>query len=309
MIETVFSAALPVGERLIVKKNRIEGRGGRGPRIVVVTGIHGDGLEGQFVAFELAQRLRERIGDLRGIVDIYPALNPLGISASEHGVPLFDLDLDRTFPGNAKGNMNEALAAAIVADIKGANVCVDIHTPDAYLREVSQVRIEEQFSKTLLPLAQFLNTQLVWVHGSTGPLRSTLAHTLNSKRTRTLVVEMGESLRITEDAGSWLTEGILRLVEHLGGWTSSSVALPFPRLVRDSNVTSASAEVPGIFLPRIELGTMVRSGQTIGVIADPLEAEVKAEVCAPAEGTVISLRSQPLVYPGTLLARVLGGAR
>ena len=50
MIETVFSAALPVGERLIVKKNRIEGRGGRGPRIAVVTGIHGDGLEGQFVA-------------------------------------------------------------------------------------------------------------------------------------------------------------------------------------------------------------------------------------------------------------------
>ena len=154
MIETVFSAALPVGERLIVKKNRIEGRGGRGPRIAVVTGIHGDGLEGQFVAFELAQRLRERIGDLRGIVDIYPALNPLGISASEHGVPL----------------------------------------------------------------------------------------------TRTLVVEMGESLRITEDAGSWLTEGILRLVEHLGGWTSSSVALPFPRLVRDSNVTSLSGRGAGSLL-------------------------------------------------------------
>ena len=211
MIETVFSAALPVGERLIVKKNRIEGCGGRGPRIAVVTGIHGDGLEGQFVAFELAQRLRERIGDLRGIVDIYPALNPLGISASEHGVPLFDLDLDRTFPGNSKGNMNEALAAAIVADIKGANACIDIHAPDAHLREVSQVRVEDAYAKTLMPFAQLLNTQLVWMHGSSNPQRSTLAHTLNSLRTRTLVVEMGESLRITEDAGSWLTEGILRL--------------------------------------------------------------------------------------------------
>ena len=309
MIETVFSAALPVGERLIVKKNRIEGRGGRGPRIAVVTGIHGDGLEGQFVAFELAQRLRERIGDLRGIVDIYPALNPLGISASEHGVPLFDLDLDRTFPGNPKGNMNEALAAAIVADIKGANACVDIHAPDSHLREVSHVRVEEQYAKTLLSLAQFLNTQLVWVQASSNPLRSTLAHTLNTKRTRTLVVEMGESLRITEDAGSWLTEGILRLLEHLGGWTSSSVALPSPRLVRDGNVTSLSAEVPGIFLPRLELGASVRRGQTIGVVADPLEAEVKEEVVSPVEGNVISLRAQPLVYPGTLVARVLGGMR
>ena len=205
--------------------------------------------------------------------------------------------------------MNEALAAAIVADIKGANACVDIHAPDAYLQEVSQVRVEERFAKTLLPLAQFLNTQLVWVHGSTDPLRSTLAHTLNSKRTRTLVVEMGESLRITEDAGSWLTEGILRLVEHLGGWTGSSVALPSPRLVRGGSVTVVSSEVPGFFLPRIELGTTVRSGQIIGVIADPLEAKVKAEVVAPSEGTVISLRAQPLVYPGTLLARVLGGMR
>lgn len=307
MIETVFSAALPVGERLIVKKNRIEGCGGRGPRIAVVTGIHGDGLEGQFVAFELAQRLREHIGDLRGIVDIYPALNPLGISASEHGVPLFDLDLDRTFPGNSKGNMNEALAAAIVADIKGANACIDIHAPDAHLREVSQVRVEEAYAKTLMPFAQLLNTQLVWMHGSSNPQRSTLAHTLNSLRTRTLVVEMGESLRITEDAGSWLTEGILRLVERLDGWTSSSVALPMPRLVRDGDVTPVSAEVPGIFLPQLGLGAMVRRGQVVGVIADPLAAEAKAEVLAPADGTIISLRAQPLVYPGTLLVRVLGG--
>lgn len=309
MIETVFSAALPVGERLIVKKNRIEGLGGRGPRIAVVTGIHGDGLEGQFVAFELAQRLRERISDLRGVVDIYPALNPLGISASEHGVPLFDLDLDHTFPGNPKGNMNEALAAAIVDDIKGANACVDIHAPDSHLREVPHVRVEEQYAKTLLPLAQFLNTQLVWVRASSDPQRSTLAHTLNSKRTRTLVVEMGESLRITEDAGSWLTEGILRLLEHLGGWTSSSVALPSPRLVRDGSVTSVSVEVPGVFLPRVELGAPVRRGQAIGMVADPLEAEVKEEIVAPVEGTVISLRGQPLVYPGTLVARVLGGVR
>ncbi len=307
MIQTVFAATLPVGERLVVHKNRIEGRGGKGPRIAVVTGIHGDELEGQYVAFELAQRLRERLGDLRGVVDIYPALNPLGMSAASHGVPLFDLDLDRTFPGNPNGSLNEALAAAIVADIKGANACVDIQAPDAHLRELSQVRVEEQFSRQLLPLAQLLNTQLVWVHSNPATQRATLAHALNTLRTRTLTVEIGESLHITADSGNWLCEGILRLVEELGGWKSSSIALPTPRVVHDDDVISVTSEAPGVFLPHVEHGSVVRRGDLLGVVADPLGADILREVLAPVGGLVFSLRAQPIVYPGTMVARILGG--
>ena len=307
MIKTVFSAALPIGERLTVKKNRIEGRGGKGPRIAVVTGIHGDEFEGQYVAFELAQRLEENITGLRGIVDIYPALNPLGMSATQHGVPLFDFDLNHTFPGNKHGNLNDALAAAIVADIKGANACVDIHAPDAFLKQASQVVVEEEFEKRLMPLANLLNTQLVRIHTPTAPELTTLAHTLNTLKTRTLVVEMGESLRITEGYGSWLTEGILRLIESLGGWTSSSIWLPAPRPVHDRDVISVISDVPGIFLPKVEQGTSVDCGQVLGIIIDPLAAKVRAEITSPMKGLLIALRSQPMLYPGTLVARVLGG--
>ena len=309
MIKTVFSAALPIGERLVVKKNRIEGRGGRGPRIAVVTGIHGDGLEGQYVAFELAQRLEARVSELRGIVDIYPALNPLGMSASQHGVPLFDLDLDHTFPGNKQGNMNEALAAAIVADIKGANACIDIHTPDAYLKQASQVVVEQEFEARLLPLAKLLNTQFVRIHAALAPERTTLAHTLNALKTRTLVVEMGESLRITEGYGSWLTEGILRLIEELEGLPSSNIWLPAPRIIRDSDLIGVQSSVPGIFLPKVDQGVTVVKGQVVGIVIDSLAAKVRAEIVSPSDGLVVALRAQPMVYPGTLVARVLGGAQ
>ena len=309
MIKTVFSAALPIGERLVVKKNRIEGRGGRGPRIAVVTGIHGDGLEGQYVAFELAQRLEARVSELRGIVDIYPALNPLGMSASQHGVPLFDLDLDHTFPGNKQGNMNEALAAAIVADIKGANACIDIHTPDAYLKQASQVVVEQEFEARLLPLAKLLNTQFVRIHAALAPERTTLAHTLNALKTRTLVVEMGESLRITEGYGSWLTEGILRLIEELEGLPSSNIWLPAPRIIRDSDLIGVQSSVPGIFLPKVDQGATVVKGQVVGIVIDSLAAKVRAEIVSPSDGLVVALRAQPMVYPGTLVARVLGGAQ
>ena len=79
MIETVAKTALYVNENLLIRRNRIqpeEGCEDRG-RICVVTGAHGDELEGQFVCYELIRRINAEREKLRGTVDIYPALNPL----------------------------------------------------------------------------------------------------------------------------------------------------------------------------------------------------------------------------------------
>lgn len=48
MIKTVVSTALPVDERLLIKKNVIR-HGNSNKRICIVTGTHGDELEGQYV--------------------------------------------------------------------------------------------------------------------------------------------------------------------------------------------------------------------------------------------------------------------
>ena len=51
MILEVSKADLPVGEHLLIQKNRIqpEKLTGKEKRIAIVTGTHGDELEGQFV--------------------------------------------------------------------------------------------------------------------------------------------------------------------------------------------------------------------------------------------------------------------
>lgn len=46
-------------------------------RLAIVTGSHGDELEGQYICYETARRLKEGLQFLSGTVDIYPALNPL----------------------------------------------------------------------------------------------------------------------------------------------------------------------------------------------------------------------------------------
>ena len=64
-----------------------------------------DELEGQYVCYELNRIIKNNMNKLKGIVDIYPALNPLGIDSIQRGIPMFDLDMNRIFPGNENGAM------------------------------------------------------------------------------------------------------------------------------------------------------------------------------------------------------------
>ena len=107
MVETVVSSALPVDELLSIRKNRLEPdhKSGREKRICIVTGTHGDELEGQYVCYEVNRRIQSQMENLKGIVDIYPALNPLGVDSITRGIPKFDLDMNRIFPGNKEGSM------------------------------------------------------------------------------------------------------------------------------------------------------------------------------------------------------------
>lgn len=305
MIQTVFAAALPVGENLAVQKNRLAGSRRDGPRVAIVTGMYGDEYEGQYVAFELARRLERSPADLRGVVDIYPAINPLGLSANEHGFPHFDIDLERTFPGDANGNLTEALAAAVLEDIQGAAACIVVHSSNANVQEMTQVRIDERYASSLTPLASKLNAQLVWVRKPTAALGGSLANALNERGTPTLVVEMGAGRSLSESTGSWLAEGIFCLLEHLHVWTGPTIVLPQPRISRGENVARMAADRPGLFLPRMEHGQVVSRGDTVGLIVDPLEGIVKSEVSAPCNGILFSLRSHPVVYEGSLIGRIL----
>ena len=188
MIETITSVELPVCERLMIRKQRLTG--GKGKRISVVTGVHGDELEGQFVAYELSRRLQTEPENICGTVDIYPAMNPLGIDTIMRGLPGFDLDMNRIFPGSEDGDMNEHIADEILCDLCGSDLVVDIHASNIFLTEMPQIRINELHEQRLLPYAAQMNVDFIWVHGNSTVLESTLAYSLNSRNTPTLVVEM-----------------------------------------------------------------------------------------------------------------------
>lgn len=307
MISEIAKVDLPFDETLSIKKHRLqpEKLTGNEKRISIVTGIHGDELEGQYVCYELSRRIHADKSMLTGIVDIYPALNPLGVDSITRGIPMFDLDMNRIFPGNTEGSMAEYVAAKAIADIAGSDICIDIHASNIYLRELSQVRISEITAKELVPLARRLNIDYIWVHQAATVLESTLAHSLNSIGTKTLVVEMGVGMRVTKELGDQLTDGIFVLMKDLGIWKGEVITPKKPIESEDGNVHFLNASASGIFLPGISHSKMVKNGEQIGEIVDPLSGKVLQKIYSPCNGLVFTLREFPVVYEGSLVGRVL----
>lgn len=308
MITTVASLALPVDEKLNIRKNRIEpaeGFGGK-KRISIVTGIHGDELEGQYVCFELIRRIRAQEEMLCGIVDIYPAMNPLGIDSITRGIPAFDLDMNRLFPGDLEGNMTEYLASRIVQDLAGSEVVFDIHASNIYLTEIPQIRVNALHEETLVPMAAQSNVDFVWVHGASTVLESTLAYSLNSIGTPTLVVEMGVGMRITRAYGDQLVDGIFNLMGNLGIWKGGTLPVRKPIISRNpDDVAYLNATAGGLFVPEVRHWEQLKKGDLVGRIIDPLSGEVRDEITAPVDGILFTIREYPIVDEGSLVGRLL----
>ncbi len=292
-----------------IEKNRLEPEHPveRPKRMVIVTGTHGDELEGQFCCYEIIRRIKEHKEYLNGIVDVFPALNPLGIDTITRGIPKFDLDMNRIFPGNLDGSLAEYTAWQVIENIKGADVCVDIHSSNIFLREIPQIRINEETADRLVPLALKMNVDYIWVHSASTVLEATLAHSLNKAGVPTLVAEMGVGMRITKDYGYQLTEGIFNVMKHLGIWTGPVSAVRSPIISTDGKVSFINAEASGVFVPSVNHSNKVRKGEHIGDIISPVTGEVIHSVNSPVDGLVFTLREYPIVYEGSLLARILGG--
>lgn len=307
MIEEVISVELPVGEKLKIVKNRLEGKNPGTKRVVIVSGIHGDEFEGQYISYEAARRIRENPELLQGTVEIYPALNPLGLDIASRVIPKVNMDMNRIFPGDEKGTVMEKVAAAIVGDIAGADICLDIHASNVFIREIPQVRISEEFADRLLPYARLLNVDMVWTNASETVHESTLAHSMNMLGVPTMVVEMGMGTRISRRFGNQVVDGIFNLMREMGVWTGPEGKIQYPVISTDGEVEFIRSRVTGVFLPEIEHNHYVKTGDKLGEIVSPLEGTVLDEIIAKKSGLVFSLREYPFVREGSLLLRILTG--
>jgi uncharacterized protein len=308
--DSILTLELPYRERLTLRRTVFHG--GDGPKVAVLAGIHGDELEGLYVCHRLAAWIEGLASTqpqaFMGQIELFPAMNPLGLDTLQRLVPVYETDLNRNFPGHARGPLPQRIAEAAVGHLRDAALVIDIHASNIFLREIPQIRINQTFADRLVPLARRMNVDLIWVHGAVTVLEATVAHSLNSQGVPCLVVEMGVGMRITPAFTEQLVIGILNLWRDLGVLaTEIDIPVPsrVPLLADDHNVHYLNAETSGLFIPTVEHWINVHVDELLGRIVSPYSGTTLSEVRSPVDGILFTLREYPLVYEGSLMARIM----
>jgi len=308
-ILTVASVRMPIGENWAVNRCRYRCEDGAGKRLCIATGIHGDERMGQLVIYDVAQRIKAQPQHLHGTVDMYPMLNTIGLDIGERMVPSSTrLDMNRAFPGQKDGTALESICHAIMEDMKGADLVLDIHTSSQITSELYGVRLHEKDADTMIPGAAALCPEVIWVLPDKPAYNATLTGALTMENTSAVVLMVDERRLRSQMVVDQVVDGIFCKMKEMGLWSGEAKAAPahesIPCMWDDKDVCRVTCTRPGMYVPCELNGKTVEKGDVLGTIFDALEGEPVETVIAPEGGLVFTQRRYSAVYPGTLIARL-----
>ncbi|QFU74418.1 succinylglutamate desuccinylase/aspartoacylase family protein [Halioglobus maricola] len=262
-----------------------------GPTMFISAAIHGDEINGVEIIRRVLQH--KSLKSLRGTLVAIPIVNVYGFLNHTRYLP-DGRDLNRSFPGSAKGSLTGRVAHTFVNEIvRKCTHGIDLHTGARHRSNFPQIRadLDEPVALTMtkafgVPLA--IDSKI-----RDGSLRECAGDT----GIPVILYEAGEALRFEETyirAGVKGVLNVMRAIEMLPASRSKKVS---PDPIVSDRTSWVRAPESGILRAYVPLGDKVKKGQTIAVVADPL-GEAETPIVAETAGVVIGRTNLPLVYEG-----------
>ena len=268
-----------------------------GPVLFVSAAIHGDELNG----VEIIRRLLRLkvLSSIRGTLIAVPIVNVHGFLNQSRYLP-DRRDLNRSFPGSAKGSVAGRLANTFFTQIVSkADYGIDLHTGAINRSNLPQIRGNLDDEKTLELAKVFGAPVVINANIRDNSLRACVA----DSGVPVLIYEAGEALRFDEMSIRAGLRGVLNVMRSVG-------MLPAKRPVRKQvnpllarSTSWVRAPASGIFNTDVQLGNSVTEGQRLAAINDPL-GDSSEVMLAPFDGIVIGRSNLPLAHEGDALFNI-----
>jgi predicted deacylase len=261
-----------------------------GPTVFLSAAAHGDELNGIEVVREVA--FEWSLDDLAGTIVCLPVLNVPGFLTQQRYLPIYDRDLNRSFPGDPTSTSAKRMADGIFRNfVEPCDFGIDFHTSTRGRTNALHVRADTDDDAVSRLAHAFGASIVVDGEGSDGTLRGEATRAGVS----TITVEMGQAHRFERP----LIDDALRGVESVFaeyGLQEGYVHWPGWRTVVTEK-TWIRADAGGIVDMHHDRGSLVHEGERICTIADPFKAD-GTPVEAPFTGVLIGVLENPVVYPG-----------
>lgn len=272
-----------------------------GPRVFFTAALHGDELNGVKVVQEIAATYDP--ADIHGSLVCLHVCNVPAFHAQQRYIPIYDQDLNRSFPGSSRSTMADRMAHHIYSRfIRGCDLGIDFHTSTRNRTTMYHVRADLE-DPGVERLARAFGANVV-LYGS--GYRGSLRWVATDDGIPTITVEMGRAHRfqpVLVDKALEGVESVLAEYEvlpgrpvHWPGWFKSTAAETEKRWLR--------ADVGG--LVEMEWGPypLVYEDDPICTITNHFMTQVHT-VRAPFTGLIVGALENPVAAPGHPLCHLV----
>jgi len=272
-----------------------------GPTVFLSAAAHGDELNGVEVVREVAHEWDH--ADLHGTLVCLPVLNVPGFIAQQRYLPVYDRDLNRSFPGKSDSTGSKRMAHQIFRNfVAPCDIGLDFHTSTRGRTNMIHVRADMDNRQVARITKAFATNVVISSDGPEGTLR----REATDAGVPAITIEMGEAHRFQRPLIDRALVGVRSVLAEFGLMPTQSVYWPGWRtIIEDSDEkTWIRADTGGLVDMHYERGDFVDEGEAICTIANPFKTESTA-VEAPFPGLLVGVLENPLVYPGNPLCHLV----
>jgi predicted deacylase len=266
-----------------------------GPVVFVTAALHGDEINGTGAIRRL---IRDPEFSLhRGAVILVPVLNILAFDRHDRYLP-DRRDLNRSFPGSAKGSLARRMARIIFKEIVArSNYGIDLHSAAVRRTNYPNIRADLK-NPAVLPLAEYFGSEIIV--NAKGPTKA-LRREACKADCPTIIMEGGEIWKVEPGIVATATRGIKNVLRGLEMLDGPRINPSFQVVINESKWIRADR---GGFLQfHINPGDLVEKGQPL-VTNTTLLGEVQNTLHAPFDAVVIGMTSLPAIGPGEAICNL-----
>lgn len=272
-----------------------------GPTVFLTAASHGDELNGVETVREVIDEWDH--SNIYGTIVGIPVMNVPGFITQQRYLPIYDRDLNRSFPGNPNSTGSKRIANRIYTNfIEPCDFGIDFHTSTRGRTNMFHVRADMEDEHVARLANAFGSNLIISGGGSEGTLRREAV----DDGIPTITVEMGQAHRFERELIDRALDGVKSVFAEFDMYRARAVRNPIWRTVITGwdERTWLRADKGGIVEMYFDEGDVIYEGESICSITSPFKRDA-IEIDAPYDGLLVGVLENPVVYPGNPLCHLV----
>ena len=276
--------------------------------VAIVGAMRGDEIQQQYICARLVNILQkiERKGHITPgcKLTVIPSCNPFSMNVSRRFWSMDNTDINRMFPGYDHGETTQQIAAAIFKHLEGYKYGIQMasfYMPGEFVPHIRLLKTGYEDIEG----AKLFGFPYIRVRRPLPFDTTLLNYNWQIWNTKAYSIYAGLTDEIDIPGAQAVVESILRFMYRTGLITTQPLKDGYlSTLIDEANLITIKSQVAGICNRLHSASDIVRRGDLIAQIIDPLDGTVTEEIKSPCFGEIFFAHNKPLVLQSATLFRI-----